>query len=292
VTARTPVALTIAGSDSGAGAGIQADLKTFASLGVYGTSAITALTAQNTRGVIAVHYAPASIVAAQIDAVREDFAVVAIKIGMLGAAEIAEAVADRLGDFPSPQPSPASARGGALSASTRAVRGRPFVIYDPVMAASSGDRLSKEGFLASIKSALLSHVDCLTPNLAEAAALLGEAEARNEEAMASQGRALLALGPRAILMKGGHLDSAEAVDLLITNEGARRYAGPRIASSHTHGTGCTLSAAIAGYVVLGTSLEDAIAEAKALVARSIEAGRDIVLGGGIGPLIQMPMGSG
>jgi hydroxymethylpyrimidine/phosphomethylpyrimidine kinase len=134
---------------------------------------------------------------------------------------------------------------------------------------------------------LLPFIDCLTPNLAEAAALLEETQARDETAMAAQGRALLALGPRAILMKGGHLESPEAVDLLITREGVRRYAGPRIASPHTHGTGCTLSAAIAGCAVLGVSLEDAIEEAKALVARSIEAGREIVLGGGSGPLLQI-----
>jgi hydroxymethylpyrimidine/phosphomethylpyrimidine kinase len=314
VTERTPVALTIAGSDSGAGAGVQADLKTFAALGVYGASVITAVTAQNTLGVSAVHYVPAPIVAAQIEAVLADFDVAAIKIGMLGEAEIVEAVADRLRGLPSPQPSPASGRGGAPRPSSAPLRVqahepplrplagggrvsgrmrvRPLIIYDPVMAASSGDALSKAGFLASIKSALSPHVDCLTPNLAEAAALLGESEARDEGAMAAQGRALLALGPSAILMKGGHLGSAEAVDLLVTNEGVRRYAGPRIASPHTHGTGCTLSAAIAGSIVLGMSLEDAIEEAKALVARSIEAGRDIVFGDGSGPLLQIPVRSG
>jgi hydroxymethylpyrimidine/phosphomethylpyrimidine kinase len=283
VTKRTPVALTIAGSDSGAGAGVQADLKTFASLGVYGTSAITAVTAQNTLGVTAAHYVPAPIVAAQIDAIFADFDVAAIKIGMLGEAEIVETVARSLRDFPSPQPSPANGRGSAK----RRMRGRPFVVYDPVMAASSGDALSKEGFLTAVKATLLPFIDCLTPNLAEAAALLEETQARDETAMAAQGRALLALGPRAILMKGGHLESPEAVDLLITREGVRRYAGPRIASPHTHGTGCTLSAAIAGCAVLGVSLEDAIEEAKALVARSIEAGREIVLGGGSGPLLQI-----
>ena len=310
---RTPVALTIAGSDSGAGAGIQADLKTFAALGVYGTCAITAVTAQNTLGVSAVHYVPARIVTAQIAAVLEDLDVSAIKIGMLGSAEIVGAVADRLTGLPSPQPSPASGRGGAPRASLAAAhatgdrvepllplageggrdsgrtRGRPFVIYDPVMTASSGDALSRKGFLAAVKVALLPLVDCLTPNLAEAAALLGAAEARDEETMAAQGRALLALGPRAVLVKGGHLDSVEAVDFLIDREDSRRFAGPRIASANRHGTGCTLSAAIAAHITLGASLESAVAEAKAFVARAIEAGRDVTLGHGSGPLMHMPI---
>jgi hydroxymethylpyrimidine/phosphomethylpyrimidine kinase len=307
---RTPVALTIAGSDSGAGAGVQADLKTFAALGVYGTCAITALTAQNTLGVGAVHYVPPDAVIAQIDAVLADFDVAAIKIGMLGEPKIVEAVADRLRGLPSPQPSPAGGRGGAPRASLAAAKSsqagresllplageggakrrmRAFVIYDPVMIASSGDALSKEGFLDAIKAKMLPLIDCLTPNLAEAAALLGAAEARDEETMVAQGRALLTLGPRAILMKGGHLASTEAVDLLITREGARRFAGPRIASANRHGTGCTLSAAIAAHIALGASLEGAVAEAKAFVARAIEAGRDVKLGRGSGPLMHMPI---
>jgi hydroxymethylpyrimidine/phosphomethylpyrimidine kinase len=313
VSARLPIALTIAGSDSGAGAGIQADLKTFAALGVYGTCAITAVTAQNTLGVRDIHYVPPDSVVAQIDAVLGDFDVAAIKIGMLGAAEIVAAVTDRLGGLPSLQPSPASGRGGAPSrAPTLAsdhrggaetllplageggrdsgrMRGRSLVVYDPVMTASSGDALSKEGFLDAVKRKLLPLVDCLTPNLGEAAALLGQAEARDEETMAAQGRALLALGPRAVLVKGGHLDSRDAVDWLVTREGTRRYAGPRIDSANTHGTGCTLSAAIAAYVALGATLEDAIGEAKAFVARAIEVGRDVKLGRRRGPLMQMPV---
>jgi len=267
VTKRAPAALTIAGSDSGAGAGIQADLKTFAALGVYGTCAITAATAQNTLGVNAVHYIPPQIVAAQIDTVLDDFDIAAIKIGMIGAAKIVEAVADRL----------------------RGLGGRPFVIYDPVIAASSGDALSREGFLAAIKTRLLPLVDCLTPNLAEAAALLGEAEAHDEEAMAAQGRALLTLGSRAVLMKGGHLDAAEAIDVLVTREETRCYASPRIASANTHGAGCTLSAAIAAHLALGARLDDAVAAAKAFVSRAIEAGANVKLGHGRGPLMQMAL---
>ncbi len=209
VTVRTPIALAVAGSDSGAGAGIQADLRTFAALGVHAATAITALTAQNTRGVRAIHLAPPDVVAAQIEAVMEDFEIAAVKIGMLGSAAIVEAVAERL-RFPSPQPSPASARGGEshlpLSGEGGAKRRmRAFVVYDPVMAASSGEALSGAGFLEAVRATLLPLVDCLTPNLAEAAALLGEGIARSEADMARQGRALIALGPRAVLMKGGHL---------------------------------------------------------------------------------------
>jgi hydroxymethylpyrimidine/phosphomethylpyrimidine kinase len=310
VSERSPVALTIAGSDSGAGAGVQADLRTFAALGVYGTSAITAVTAQNTLGVSAIHYVPAQSVAAQIDAIFADFDVAAIKIGMLGAAEIVAAVADRFSRLPSLQLSPARGRRGEPRAfssdesssaspaeSLLPVAGeggakrrmRAFVVLDPVMTASSGDALSREGFLDAVKAKLLAFVDCLTPNLAEAAALLGETEACDETAMTVQGRALLALGPRAILMKGGHLQSCEAVDILVTRQGVRSYAGPRIASANTHGTGCTLSAAIAAHVALGATLEDAVGQAKAFVAKAIEAGRDVKLGAGRGPLMQTPL---
>ena len=269
LSARTPIALTIAGSDSGAGAGIQADLKTFAALGVYGASAITALTAQNTLGVKAIHYAPPEIVAAQIEAVLSDFNVAAIKIGMLGNVGIVEVVARAL--LP---------RGGTRRA--------PFIVYDPVMIASSGDALSEAGFVEAIRAKLLPLVDCLTPNLAEAAALLGERTARDEAGMARQGRALLALGPRAALMKGGHLDGADAVDLLVTMEETKRYAAPRLASRNLHGTGCTLASAIAAHIMLGADLGEAVARAKAFVGEAIERARDLDLGAGVGPLAQLP----
>ena len=266
MTGRTPVALTIAGSDSGGGAGIQADLKTFAALGVHGTSALTSLTAQNTLGVRAVHIVPAMIVTAQIDAVFEDFDVGAVKIGMLANLQIVEAVA------------------GALR------RYRPrFVVLDPVMIASSGDPLIAPEALSAMTAQLFPLLDCLTPNLSEAAALLGRAVAGDEPAMIEQGRALLALGPRAVLMKGGHLESAEAVDILITPTGMRRYAGVRSPSRNLHGTGCTLSAAIAANIVNGKRLEEAVGEAKAFVARAIEAGRGLTLGSGPGPLWQGPL---
>jgi hydroxymethylpyrimidine/phosphomethylpyrimidine kinase len=263
VNPRRPIALTIAGSDSGAGAGVQADLKTFAALGVYGASVVTALTAQNTKGVRAIHYPPPEIVAAQIEAVLEDFAVAAIKIGMLGSAELVGALAGAFGEG-----------------------GRAFIVYDPVMSASSGDALSGAGFVEAVKQELLPLVDCLTPNLAEAAALLGEPIARSEADMARQGAALLKLGPRAALIKGGHLEGDEAVDLLVTANGVRRYVAPRIASRNLHGTGCTLSSAIAANVVLGAPLPEAVAAAKAFVHEAIERGRRVTLGAGAGPLIQ------
>ena len=299
VTAQRPIALTIAGSDSGGGAGIEADLKTFAALGVHGACAITALTAQNTRGVTAIHVAPSEIVRAQIDAVLDDFDVAAIKIGMLGSAAVAEAVAESLrAAFPSPQPSPASGRGGGGAAAPLLPlageggakrRMRAFVIYDPVMVASSGDALAGAGLIDSIKARLLPLVDCLTPNLAEAGALLGASIAEDEAAMARQGRALLALGPRAVLMKGGHLAGKEAVDLLVTAAAVRRFAASRLASPNLHGAGCTLSSAIAAHVVLGAELAEAVAAAKDFVRAAIERGRDVALGHGAGPLLQLPL---
>lgn len=275
VSQRLPIALTIAGSDSGGGAGIQADLKTFAALGVHGASVVTALTAQNTLGVRAIHCAPSQIVAAQIEAVLEDFAVAAIKIGMLGSAEIASVVAERL-----------------ASQATRRVSGRAvFIVYDPVMIASSGDALSGAGFVEAARR-LLPLVDCLTPNLAEAGALLGEPPARSEADMARQGAALVRLGPRAVLMKGGHLDGDEAIDLLATAHGLRRYGAPRVASRNLHGTGCTLSSAIAANIVLGMALVEAVGAAKAFVRQAIERGRGVTLGKGAGPLIQSELVAG
>jgi hydroxymethylpyrimidine/phosphomethylpyrimidine kinase len=317
VTPRLPIALTIAGSDSGAGAGIQADLKTFAAFGVYGASVVTALTAQNTRGVEAIHYPPLEIVGAQIDAVLEDFDVGAIKIGMLGVAATVEGVAGRLpspigrwvgGDGVRGRP---SARGpdpssGAIACSEeraffRTPYGphllppgegrRAFIVYDPVMTASSGDPLSGAGFVDTVRARLLPLVDCLTPNLAEAAVLLGERIARSEADMALQGEALLKLGPRAVLMKGGHLESEQAIDLLVTEGDVLRFAAPRLLSTNLHGTGCTLSSAIAAHIVLGAALPEAVAAAKAFVRQAIERGRDIALGSGAGPLIQIGLHS-
>jgi hydroxymethylpyrimidine/phosphomethylpyrimidine kinase len=293
VNQRLPIALTIAGSDSGGGAGIQADLKTFAALGVYGASVVTALTAQNTRGVRAIRYPPPGIVAEQIDAVLEDFAVAAIKIGMLGSAQIAAVVAERLA-APSPQPSPMGRGDETLLALGEGVpkgRMRVFIVYDPVMIASSGEALSGAGFVEEVRHALLPLVDCLTPNLAEAAALLSEPVARSEADMARQGEALLKLGSRAILMKGGHLDGDKAIDLLVTASAVHRFAAPKIDSSNLHGTGCVLSSAIAACLVLGTTLPEAVAAAKAFVRQAIERGRHVALGSGAGPLIETELRS-
>ena len=262
-----PIALTIAGSDSSAGAGVQADLKTFSALGVYGGVAITAVTAQNTLGVRAMHIVPAPMVVAQMEAVFDDFDVVAVKIGMLGAPEIATAVAARLGVT------------------------RRFVVYDPVLASSTGGLLARAGLMETARARLLQHVDCLTPNLSEAGLLLGVDPARDEDEMRVQGAALLKLGARAVLMKGGHLEG-DAVDWLITPDGAHRFAAPRVDSAHLHGTGCTLSSAIAAYVTMGEPLLEAVRLAKTFTRDAIEAGRDGRLGQGAGPLIQMPLRQG
>ncbi len=265
MSVRLPIALTIAGSDSGAGAGIQADIRTFAALGVYCASAITAVTAQNTLGVEALHEIPPANVAAQIVAVVRDFDVAAFKIGMLLSEGAVDVVAAAL-----------------LHAKRR------FSVLDPVMVASSGDALISRAAIAALKKQLLPLVDCLTPNLAEAAALLDQPVAGDEAAMARQGAALLKLGPRAVLMKGGHLPG-DAVDILVSRNGERRYAAPRLASRNLHGTGCTLSSAIAAQTILGLALGEAIAAAKAFVRQAIVAGEGITLGAGPGPLAQTPL---
>jgi len=270
VSQRLPIALTIAGSDSGGGAGIQADLKTFAALGVYGASVITALTAQNTRTVRRIHFPSPEMVADQIDLVLEDFDVAAIKIGMLGMAAIIDVVAERL-------PSPLGRGVGGEGV-------RAFIVYDPVMTASSGHSLSGASFVETVRASLLPLVDCLTPNLAEAAALLGEPVAGNEADMARQGAALLKLGPRAILMKGGHLDGDEAIDLLVTAGAVHRFAAAKIDSPNLHGTGCVLSSAIAAHVARGAALAEAVERGKAFVGQAIVAGQGPKLGGGPGPL--------
>ena len=254
------IALTVAGSDSGGGAGIQADLKTFAALGVYGTSAITAITAQNTLGVRRVAPLAPDLVAAQIAAVREDFAVSAVKVGMLATPEIAEAA-------------------GAALAGLR-------VVYDPVMVASSGDALMAAGFVEAVRR-LFPLLELLTPNLGEAARLLDAAPATSEAEMAAQGRALVARGLKAVLMKGGHLPG-KATDLLISAQNVRRFAAPRIDSPNLHGTGCVLSSAIAGFLARGLDLPDAVDRAKGFTRRAIENGRELQLGQGPGPLIPAP----
>ena len=239
MTPRTPIALTIAGSDSSGGAGIQADLKTFSALGVYGASVITALTAQNTLGVQAVHPVPASFVAAQLDSVFADLAVGAIKTGMLASTVIIEAVVERLAAVPN----------------------IPLVV-DPVMVATSGDALLDPSAIDAVRRCLIPRALLITPNLPEAAQLLDCAVATSEQEMAEQARALLALGCTAVLVKGGHGSGAHSVDLLARSGVVTRFVRPRVATTATHGTGCTLSAAIAALIAQGVPLEDAIERAK------------------------------
>ncbi|MEX1083497.1 MAG: bifunctional hydroxymethylpyrimidine kinase/phosphomethylpyrimidine kinase, partial [Xanthobacteraceae bacterium] len=214
----TPIAITIAGSDSSGGAGIQADLKTFSALGVYGASVITALTAQNTQGVTAIHDVPPQFIAAQIDAVFSDLNVSAVKIGMLSRPEAIEAVAAGLDRH--------KARN---------------VVLDPVMIAASGDRLLAPEAVAVLRRLLIPRALVITPNLPEAAALLDAPPARTEPEMREQAEKLLALGARAVLIKGGHAQGAESVDILVEPGAVARLAAARIATQNTHGTGCTLS---------------------------------------------------
>lgn len=237
--AMTFAALSIAGSDSSGGAGIQADLAAFNAAGVHGATAITAVTAQNHAGVRAVQLMPPALVRMQIEAAFDECAVHAVKLGMLGNAGIVETVA----------------------ATLRQHRPR-WLVIDPVMIASSGARLLDADAIGSVRRRLLPLADCLAPNLDEAAALLDMPRACSETEMLAQGRALRALGARAVLMKGGHAPLPEAVDLLVTAEGSRRYAAPWIKDIDTHGTGCTLSAAITAGLARGLALVEAIDAAK------------------------------
>lgn len=255
-----PIALTIAGSDSSGGAGIEADLKTFSALGVYGACVITALTAQNTRSVFAIQDVPADFIAAQMDAVFSDLNVGAVKIGMLANRAAIGAV--------------------AAGIDRRHVRN---IVLDPVLAATSGRSLLAADAIGDLR-ALIVRALLLTPNLAEAAALLGVPAARDEGEMQVQAGKLLALGAQAVLIKGGHLDGAESVDLLVAADGCERFAARRIASKNTHGTGCTLSSAIAAGLAKGLPLAAAVREAKAYVTAAIAAADRLHVGSGRGPL--------
>jgi hydroxymethylpyrimidine/phosphomethylpyrimidine kinase len=257
----TPIALTIAGSDSSGGAGIQADLKTFAALGVYGASVITALTAQNTRAVSAIHDVPPDFVRAQVDAVFSDLAVGAVKIGMLARTAVIEAVAAGLDRWTATN-----------------------VVLDPVMVATSGDRLLAPDAIDALKRALLPRARVVTPNLPEAAALLGTAVAADEDAMQAQAEGILALGAQAVLIKGGHGAGADSVDFLFDGSQVTRFASKRIATRNTHGTGCTLSAAIAAGLAKGQDLAAAARLAKAYVTDAIAAADRLAVGQGHGPL--------
>ena len=257
----TAIAVTIAGSDSSGGAGIQADLKTFSALGVYGASILTAITAQNTQGVTAIHDVPPHVIAAQIDAVFSDLAVAAVKIGMLS---VPLAI-------------------GAVAAGLDRWR-QTLVVLDPVMVASSGDRLLAPEAVALIKRDLMPRALLVTPNLHEAAALTGLPLAQNEAEMRAQADALIALGAKAVLIKGGHAQSAQAVDLLVTPAAAARFSAEKIDTPNTHGTGCTLSAAIAAGLAKGQPLAKAVADAKAYVTAAIAAADELAVGRGPGPV--------
>ena len=251
-------AMTIAGSDSGGGAGIQADLKTFAAHGVYGTTAITAITAQNTIGVAAVLALPADIVTAQIEAIAADIGADAVKTGMLANAAIVEAVAAAIDTLELPR-----------------------VVVDPVMVAKSGDPLLEEDAVAAIRAELLRRAYVVTPNAREAEVLAGmriDAPGAAREAA----RRIRALGPTAVVVKGGHLDGPEAVDLLFDGHEFVEFRGPRIETRNDHGTGCTFAAAIAANLALGRPLREAVERAKRYVARCLRQG--LTIGAGHGPL--------
>ena len=256
-----PRLLTIAGSDSGGGAGIQADLKTFSALGCFGMSAITALTAQNTCGVRAIHGVPLNVLRDQIDAVVEDIGVDAVKIGMLHSPEMVQVVANAIDRH-------------AL----------PHVVMDPVMVATSGAVLIDSPAIAALVRELFGRAVLVTPNLDEATLLVGRTLA-NEDDMQSAAHELLAKGARAVLLKGGHL-AGDVVSDLLQVAGAAPYwmRAPRIATANTHGTGCTLSSAIAAYLALGHSLIDAVEAARAYVRGALAAGAHVKTGQGSGPL--------
>jgi hydroxymethylpyrimidine/phosphomethylpyrimidine kinase len=261
LTLEYPRVLSIAGSDSGGGAGIQADLKTIAALGCFGMTAITALTAQNTQGVRAIHGVPPEMLRDQIDAVVEDIGVHAVKIGMLHAPDIVMTVAQAIDRH-------------AL----------PHVVLDPVMVATSGAVLIDSPAIAVLVRELFGRAVVVTPNLDEASLLVGRTLS-TEADMEIAGRELLAKGARAVLVKGGHLQGQTVSDLLLTHDGEVHWMrAPRIATANTHGTGCTLSSAIAAHLALGATLLDAVLGARAFVRGALEAGAPVRTGRGGGPL--------
>jgi hydroxymethylpyrimidine/phosphomethylpyrimidine kinase len=260
-----PNVLSIAGSDPSGGAGIQADVKSISANGGYAMAAITALTVQNTRGVRRVELIDPDLVADQITAVFDDIRVDAVKIGMLGTDAVAQAVADVL-------------------------RGRDvLIVLDPVMVAKGGDRLLAAEAVAALREALLPLCTVITPNLPEAADLLGEAEATDREGMEAQGARLLALGPKAVLLKGGHLQGPDSPDLFASRDGFSWIEGTRVATRNTHGTGCTLSSALATWLArLGDPFAASVA-AKTYTARAIAGAEALTVGQGYGPIDHFPM---
>jgi len=257
----TAKALTIAGSDSGGGAGIQADLKTFSALGVYGASVITALTAQNTRGVTGVHDVPVDFVTAQIDAVFSDIGFDAVKIGMLSQGAVIRAVRAGLDRW-------------------RASN----VVLDPVMVATSGDLLLAQDAVSTLREVLLPRATVITPNLAEAAVLTGRPRATSRDEMVEQGRVLVAMGAQAVLVKGGHFEGEAADDVLVDARGEQWFSAQRHHTRNTHGTGCTLSSAIAAGLALGLDLAQSVRAAKAYLTAAIRTSDRLGVGQGHGPV--------
>lgn len=259
IVSTPPRLLTIAGSDSGGGAGIQADLKTFMAHGCYGASVVVALTAQNTRGVAAIHDAPADFVRAQLDAVLADIGCDAAKTGMLSRADIIEVVADRCATFAVPN-----------------------LVVDPVMVSKSGHRLLRDDAVDALRARLVPMARLITPNAEEAGVLLGRA-VRSVDDAREAARALAQFGSRAVLVKGGHLEHADrAVDVLWQPSGIDVFESPRLDVRHTHGTGCTLSAAIAANLGLGMALPDAVRAARDWLRGAMESAFEV--GGGISPV--------
>lgn len=255
-----PTVLSIAGTDPSGGAGISADLKTFSALGAFGTVVVTAVVAQNTRGVQAVHQLDGAFVACQLETLLADVHVDAVKIGMLGTAEVIRAVAGILRRHP-----------------------LPYVVLDPVMVATSGDRLLAADAVAALRDELLPLVDLVTPNLPEASDLLGETEASDEVAMHAQLERLATLAP-GVLLKGGHLGGDESVDLLRVDGRTTRLSAPRVATLNTHGTGCTLSAAVAALRPAAPDWETAVRGAKNYLSGALQAGDQLAVGTGRGPV--------
>lgn len=259
----SPNVLSIAGSDPSGGAGVQADLKTFAALRCYGMAALTALTAQNTQGVRAVHLAPPGFVGEEIDAIFEDVEVAAVKIGMLGSAQIVEVVAERLERF-----SP------------------PFVVLDPVLAATSGDALAGDGVEAAIVERLFPLASLVTPNLFEARRLAGMERPLGAADMREAADRLLRLGAKAALVKGGDLAGETSEDFFLDADTEEILSAPRVKTRNTHGTGCTLSSAIAAFLARGAPMLEAIVSAKAYVTGALKGADALRVGreGGRGPL--------
>lgn len=254
-------ALTIAGTDPSGGAGIQADLKTFSALGAYGASALTALVAQNTRGVQSVYELPSEFVAAQLESVLSDVRIDSAKIGMLFNQHVIYIVAQAFKKYPV-----------------------PYIVLDTVMVAKSGDPLLLTDAVESMRSELLPVVSLITPNLPEAAVLLEEAVATTEAQMLNQGHRLLTMGCQAVLMKGGHLSGSESPDWLITPNGEWRFTSKRVNTRHTHGTGCTLSAALTALRPRFNSWQDTVPVAKAYLQAALEHADSLEVGAGIGPV--------